>query len=206
MLDQQNCLPHRYTVEEYLTLEETSEVRPEFYNGEVYARAGRTVNHNRLTRRVATLLENQASRNQCEVFSENMKVDVRTGGQASYPDVVVSCHPFDLRGNNLILRQPRLIADVLSKATVLKDRGAKWRGYRKISSLWYYMLVDQYSMNIELSSQIEETDEWINTLYEQQEDVIVLSRMNLELTVGGSCEGIELLPETDEPSAGERTE
>ena len=35
-----------YTIEEYLALEEKSEVRHEFYNGEIYAMAGRTINHN----------------------------------------------------------------------------------------------------------------------------------------------------------------
>ncbi|GAB3956355.1 hypothetical protein GCM10028805_45950 [Spirosoma harenae] len=100
-----------YTVEEYLALEEKSEIRHEFYNGDILAMAGGTVNHNRLTRRVANLLENQPSLKSCGVFSGNMKVDVRTGGHMPYPDVVVTCHPFDLRGSNLIIRQPRILIE-----------------------------------------------------------------------------------------------
>lgn len=195
-----------YTIEEYLASEEKSEIRHEFYNGEIYAMAGGTVNHNRLTRRVANSLESQASLKNCGVFSENMKVDVRAGGHMPYPDVVVSCHPFDLRGNNLIIRQPRLLVEILSKSTAHKDRGDKWRDYRKMPSLWYYMLVDQYSTTVELFSRIEETDEWINTIYESPEDVIVLPRLNAELRVGTIYDGIDLIPEADDSPADEQSE
>lgn len=198
MLANSNHPPRRYTIEEYLALEEKSEVRHEFYNGEIQAMAGGTVNHNRLTRRIANLLEGQSSLKKCGVFAENMKVDVRAGGHMPYPDVVLTCHPFDLRGNNLILRQPRLVIEVLSKSTAHKDRGTKWRDYRKMPSLWYYMLVDQYSKTVELFSRIEDTAEWINTIYESTDDVIVFPRLNFELTVGAIYEGIELVSEEDE--------
>ena len=196
----------KYTIEEYLQLEEKSEVRHEFYNGEISAMAGGTINHNRLTRRVANLLEGQLSVKKCGVFSENMKVDVRAGGHMPYPDVVLSYHPFDLRGNNLIIRQPRLIIEVLSKSTAHKDRGDKWRDYRKMPSLWYYMLIDQYAVAVELFSRIEETDEWINTLYERPDDVIVLPRLSCELSVGAIYDGVELVPEDDEIPADQKPE
>ena len=198
MLAEQSSNPHKLTIEEYLILEEKSEVRHEFYNGEIYAMAGGTINHNRLTRRVANLLENQPSLNRCGVFSENMKVDVRQGLHMPYPDIVLTCHPFDLRGDNVIIRQPRLLVEVLSKSTERRDRGDKWRDYRKMPSLWYYMLVGQYSMTVELFSRIEDTVEWINTLYESPDDVIVLPRLDCELTVGAIYENIDLVPNEED--------
>jgi Uma2 family endonuclease len=191
----------RYSLNEYLQLEEKSEVRHEFYQGEIYAMAGGTVNHNRLTRRVASLLENQPALNRCGVFSENMKVDVPSGAAETYmpyPDVVVTCHPFDLRGDNLIIRQPRLLIEVLSKSTANHDRGFKWLKYRKIPSLWYYMLVDQYSTTVELFSRIEDTNEWINTVYEELADTIVLPRLSVEINVGAIYDGISLIADQEE--------
>lgn len=193
----------KYTLDEYLALEEKSEVRHEFYNGEITAIAGGTVNHNRLTRRVANLLEQQSSLKNCGVFSENIKVDVRAGGHMPYPDVIVTCHPFDLRGNNLVVRQPRLLVEVLSKSTAQKDRDEKWHDYRKMPSLWYYVLVNQYSTTVELYSRVEETDEWIYTVYENLDDVVVLPRLNAELSVGAIYEGIELIPQDEETSVDE---
>ena len=186
------------TVEDYLLREEKSEIRHEFYNGQVYAMAGGTVNHNRLIRRVSNLLEGQPSLNRCGIFSENMKVDVMQSIYMPYPDVVVTCHPFDLRGDNTVLRQPRLLIEVLSKSTASHDRGFKWLRYRRMPSLLYYMLIDQYTMTVELFSRIEETDEWIKTIYENLDDVLVLPRLNCELLFSDIYVDIELIPDVED--------
>ncbi|MVM37066.1 hypothetical protein GO730_04315 [Spirosoma sp. HMF3257] len=103
-----------------------------------------------------------------------------------------------------MIRQPRILVEVLSKSTARNDRGFKWQKYRKMPSLWYYLLIDQYTMTVELFSRIEETTEWINTLYESPEDVIVFPRLNFEITVGAIYDGIELIPEGDEIKTDER--
>ena len=54
---------HHYTIEEYLQLEEKSEVRHEFYNGGIYAMAGGTVNHSLLIDSVKDLVKAQLKRN-----------------------------------------------------------------------------------------------------------------------------------------------
>ena len=188
------------TVDEYLLREEQSEVRHEFYNGEVYAMAGGTITHNLLIDNVKDLLKKQLRPRGCRVFSENVKVEVIRGIYLPYPDIVATCHPFDQRPEQSIVRQPRLLVEVLSKSTAQHDRGFKWQRYRKMPSLWYYMLVDQYSTTVELFSRIAETDEWINTIYEKSDDVIMLPRLPAELTVGAIYDDIELIPDTDIPT------
>lgn len=43
-------IPNRqYTLDEYHRIEETSPVRHEFYNGEIFAMAGGSVAHNRIS-------------------------------------------------------------------------------------------------------------------------------------------------------------
>ena len=160
--------------------------------------AGGTVNHNTLVRRVANLLESRPSLKKCGIFSENMKVDVQAGLYMPYPDVVLTCHPFDLRGRNLVIRQPRLLVEVLSKSTAHIDRGFKWLHYRKMPSLWYYMLIDQYSMTVELFSRINDTNEWINTVYETADDQITLPRIDCTLRVGDIYADIDLSPPDDD--------
>jgi len=186
------------TVEDYLIREEKSEIRHEFYNGQVYAMAGGTVNHNRLIDNVKDSLKGQVQKRGYQVFSENMKVDVMQGVYMPYPDVVLTCHPFDLRGDNTVVRQPRLLIEVLSKSTASHDRGFKWLRYRRMPSLWYYMLIDQYTMTVELFSRIEETDEWIKTIYENLDDVLVLPRLNCELLFSDIYVDIELIPDVED--------
>lgn len=184
--------------DEYTALDEQSEFRHEYENGHVVAMAGGTLNHNRLIRRVANLLEGQASFKKCWILTENVKVEVLKGDSYRYPDVVVACHPFDLRGDNQTIRQPRVLVEVLSKSTERADRGVKWQRYRKIPSLWYYLLVDQYKVTVELFSRIEETTEWISSIFESLDDVIVLPRLNAELPLQAIYDDVELIDEEEE--------
>ena len=185
--------PFFLTYPEYKKLEESSETRFEFETGQVYAMAGGTLNHNTLIGNLQTVLRPSLKSQNCRVFTENVKVEVSKNEAYRYPDVVVACHPFDLRGTNQLIRQPRLIVEVLSKSTEKADRGVKWQRYRKIPSLIYYLLVDQYKVTVELFSRIEETEDWINTIYENLDDVIALPRLNVELSLRAIYEDVELV-------------
>ena len=71
-------------------------------------------------------------------------------------------------------------------------------------SLWYYMLVDQYSTTVELFSRIDDTQEWINSVYEDMADAIVLPRLSVEMTLGAIYDSIDLIPTADEIDPEER--
>lgn len=178
-------------------MEKQSEIRHEFDAGQVYAMAGGTVNHNLLAGNIFIDLKGQLRQSGCKSFIENMKVEAVRDLSYRYPDVLVACHPFDIRGSNQLIRQPRLIVEVLSKSTEKVDRGVKWQRYRKIPSLIYYLLVDQYKVTVELFSRIEETDEWVLSSYESLDDVIVLPRLNAELALQTIYDDVELLGEED---------
>jgi Uma2 family endonuclease len=180
---------------DYLTMEAQNETRFEYESGRVFAMAGGTLNHNIITGNFLTGLKPQLKQKGCRVFTENVRVEAARDLSYRYPDVVVACHPFDLRGNNQIICQPRLIVEVLSKSTEKADRGVKWQRYRKIPSLIYYVLVDQYKVTVELFSRIEETNEWISSIYESLDDVIVLPRLDAELPLSAIYDDIELLGE-----------
>lgn len=192
------------TVNRYLELEERSEVRHEFYRGsmEVVAdMAGTTLQHNRLVRRVANLIESQPANRNCGVFTENIKVEVIRDEYLPYPDIILTCHPFDLQ-SRLIIRQPSLLVEVLSDSSEKNDRGFKWLHYQQMPSLLYYLLVDQYRIGVELFSRVENSGVWIYQTYDIADDIIVFSRLDFQLTVGAIYDGIDLTaPETEWPEA-----
>lgn len=57
-----------YSKEEYFALEEASDVKHEFYHGEIFAMTGGSVNHNRISRNVLTALDTQLQDKGCEAF------------------------------------------------------------------------------------------------------------------------------------------
>lgn len=193
----------KFSYLEYLTLEAQSETRYEYESGRVFAMVGGTLNHNTITGNFLTSLKSQLKQKSCRVFTENVRVEAVRDLSYRYPDVVVACHPLDLRGNNQLIRQPRLIVEVLSKSTEKADRGLKWQRYRKIPSLIYYLLVDQYKVTVELFSRVEETSAWVSSMYESLDEVIVLPRLDAEMPLSAIYDDIELLgEEADEAVEG----
>ena len=83
--------------EEYFAFEESSEVRHEFHNGELFIVAGTTKTHNLLVDNVKDVIKKEFRPRGCQVFSENVKVELEKGKRYVYPDVVLTCHEFDKR-------------------------------------------------------------------------------------------------------------
>jgi hypothetical protein len=65
------------SVEDYLEGEKTSEVRHEYVNGQTYAMVGASKRHNRLTKRLARLVDDRLEGTPCESFTTDVKVRVR---------------------------------------------------------------------------------------------------------------------------------
>ena len=63
----------RYTIEEYFALEETSEIRHEYFDGEIFAMAGTTLNHSRLASNIEFSIRKQRKQH-CDVFRESVKL------------------------------------------------------------------------------------------------------------------------------------
>lgn len=88
----------KLTYPAYKLLDAQSEIGYEFEAGHVVAMAGGTLNHNTLTGNIQAVMKPQLRQQSCRVFTENVKLEVLKGTSYRYPDVVVACHPFDLRG------------------------------------------------------------------------------------------------------------
>src|SRR5450432_3532511 len=82
---------HSHTYREYLDFEATSNVKHEFFNGEIYAMAGGTPEHAALTMAIGSALVSQLRGGSCRVFSSDLRIRVLATGLTSYPDVTVVC-------------------------------------------------------------------------------------------------------------------
>lgn len=134
----------RWSVEEYLWLERTSEVKHEYVDGTVYALAGGTRGHSRIASNAINLLEDVLADSPCRVFNSDMKIRI-SPTVYRYPDVAVSCHPEDTsaEGEDLdYIRFPTLVMEVLSDSTARADRTSKFEEYASISALREYVLVE----------------------------------------------------------------
>lgn len=168
-MEQAAALPPRYTVAEYLALEDASEVRHEFYRGEIFAMAGASLSHNRIIGNGYRALGDQLGTTGCEVFLDGALVKV-DDTCILYPDLTVSCHPDDLAADR-ILQHPSVIMEVLSPSSADYDRTSKLRLYQQLPSLRHYVLVRQDYCWVECLTRHPEAlnpeNEWTLQIYDQ---------------------------------------
>ena len=175
--------PPQYTVEEYLALEETSEIRHEYYQGEIYAMSGASLAHNRIIGNGYRALDDRLNLGQCEVFIDGalLKIDDAT---ILYPNLIVSCHPDDLEAER-ILQHPAVLVEVLSPKSADYDRTAKLRFYQRLPSLRHYVLIRQDYCWVEcLTRVVEQADtenEWTLQVYDALTDELHLAALGIRV-------------------------
>ncbi len=130
--------------EEYLTIERAAPTKSEYINGVMYALAGASREHILIVGSCGRELGNQLRNKPCEVYSADMRVNVRSKGLYTYPDIaVVRGQPEFIDSQVDTLLNPTVIIEVLSPSTAGYDIGAKWEYYRAVSSLQEYLLIWQ---------------------------------------------------------------
>ena len=181
----------RFTERDYLEREHASETKHEFINGEIVAMAGGSPAHAQIAAKVIGALIQRLRGGPCNVFTSDLRVNVADTGLYTYPDVTVICGPTELRpGDSTTVLNPTLLVEVLSAATELHDRGAKWAHYRHIASLREYLLVSQDSHHVEHFRRVETG--WLLTEYDAGA-VLPLPALGIEVPVAEIYQGVELV-------------
>lgn len=174
---------NKISPEEYLASERESEIRNEYFAGEIFAMAGASREHNQINSNIVRVLGNQLLEKPCSVFSSDMKVKIREIGKYTYPDIVVVYEKEEFEDeNNDVLLNPIVIIEILSDSTEAYDREDKFAHYQLLNSFVEYILISQYFCRVEkFTRQNDET--WIYSKYQTAEDVVRVEAINCEIPV-----------------------
>jgi Uma2 family endonuclease len=146
------------SVEDYLKGELTSDIKHELIDGCVYAMAGASANHERISVNILSEFRNHLKNSPCEPFGSDMKL--RINANFFYPDVMVDCL-FD-NSTPYFTQTPIIIVEVLSKSTRKKDTTLKLLSYINIPSLKEYVLIEQNFVDIEV---LRRSEGWLPKHY-----------------------------------------
>ena len=167
-----------WTVEEYLEFEKNSEVRHEYVDGAIYAMAGEKKRHNRLAGRLFNSLSTHLEETNCEVYFESVKM-YTAANKYYYPDVIVTCEDDD---DEISVKNPILIIEVLSPSTERVDRAEKLIAYQKIPSVQEYILVSAERVWIQIYRRTD-GENWNVGQFLDLNDEVTFSSINLTLKV-----------------------
>jgi Uma2 family endonuclease len=180
----------RLSVEEYLRLEDESDRRHEYIDGQIFEVNRPMLRHHLIVGNVVGYLYEQLRSSQCKVFSSNVRVRLRVAqcDIVYIPDVVVACGPFTQEALDLqYLTEPTVAIEVFSPATEDIDRREKLLNYRQIPSLEEYVLVAQWSPRVTV---YRRSDNWNPLVLREPRDVFESSAMEVSITLADIYEGL----------------
>jgi Uma2 family endonuclease len=180
----------RLTPAEYFAWEEQQEVKHEYFDGEVFAMTGGTVNHGRIGGRIFALIDDHLiESDRCIALNSDVKIKIQAAEKYVYPDASATCDERD-RQTTQYISHPSLIVEVLSPSTEAYDRGKKFKLYQRSIALMEYVLVSSEEIEIEVFRK-NDRGKWEVTNY-LAGDVVELESIKLTFPIDRIYRGIEL--------------
>jgi Uma2 family endonuclease len=192
----------RMSLKEYVAWEERSDGKHEFYHGEIFAMAGTTIAHNRITGNIYARLHQLLEGRECEPFGSDLRIRINAFDLSTYPDVSVVCggEAIDEVDNHAITN-PRVIVEVLSKSTETYDLGRKFEFYQSLKSFHEYAVV--YQTEAKIIHYIRQADgTWNYRLLVGMQATLDLQSIGCSLPFQSIYSKVEFGPEADEPLKG----
>ncbi|MFM8333287.1 MAG: Uma2 family endonuclease [Candidatus Methylumidiphilus sp.] len=163
---------------EYLSMERLAETKSEYANGEIFAMAGASREHNQIASNIVANLSNQLLERPCSVYASDMKVSMASAKHYAYPDIVGVCGPQQFEDEHTdVLLNPSLIIEILSDSTEAYDRGLKFFRYQRLPSLREYLLVAQKFCQVELY-QRQHDGRWAYAEFHSMDDIVSLDSIH----------------------------
>ena len=188
-----DAAPQLLSVDEYLTLERTSEVKHEFVGGIVYAMAGGSYTHNLIASNFLVALGPRLRGTPCKALNSDTRIRVRSAHHVRfyYPDASVICGS----SGETYQEEPRVLVEVLSPSTRRVDETEKRDAYLTVPGLQAYLLVEQDGPEVVVFRRTEQG--FAREVYRGLDAVIPLPAIQAELPLA------ELYEAVDFPSMGE---
>ena len=136
---------HYYSLDEYFALEEASDARFEYWDGDILCMSGGSREHGMISGNIFLALAISARGGQCRAFTADTAIWTPALPPYRYPDASVACGELKFkRIRNLdALINLVLIVEVLSPITASHDFAEKFAAYQAIETFCEYLLIAQ---------------------------------------------------------------
>lgn len=184
---------NRFSKDEYLDMEKNSDVKHEFYRGEIFAMAGAGIRHNIIFANLFGELAQKLKGNKCRPYGSDLLIHIPENTLYTYPDISIICGDIldknDFDGGVV---NPAVIVEILSTSTKTYDRGDKFKLYRDIPTLKEYILIDSESINIE-AFRINKENHWELEEYKTIDETLNIAAVSTAISLFDIYEGTKLL-------------
>ncbi|AFZ48654.1 protein of unknown function DUF820 [Cyanobacterium stanieri PCC 7202] len=171
-----------YTPEKYLELEEKSEIKNEYLDGEIIPMLGGTTNHNQIAINFCRAFPLTINNQDYYIYINDVKLWIPDYRFYTYPDLmIIESEPVYQSEKKNIVTNPKIIIEVLSDSTQNYDKTEKFRAYRSLPSLQEYILISQSSYYVEQF--IKQTEQqWLFNVMEGENHHLGLASIDFSIS------------------------
>jgi Uma2 family endonuclease len=151
---------HHYTLEEYFALEDVSDARFEYWDGDIVCMSGGSRAHGTIGSNVVIALGSGLRGGRCRAFTGDVAVWTPTLPPYRYPDASAACGELKfehIKGRDALVN-PVVVVEVMSPSTAALDEGPKFVAYQAIPTLRDYVLVSQDEPRVTHHTRLEGGD------------------------------------------------
>ncbi len=183
----------KYTIAEYVALEERAEYKSEYYRGDIFAMSGGTRAHARIIGNLYFRLRSALSGKDCQAFNSEQRIYVKSVDLDTYPDVSVVCGGIELSTEDPeAITNPVVLIEVLSPSNERYDRTTKFNFYRNLRSLKHYVLVTQEEPLVETFTRGPNGNwEYLDAV--GMDTIVNLSAIDCQMPMTAIYEGVEFV-------------
>ncbi len=182
-----------FTLGEYLEFEAKSQSKHEYHNGNIVKMPYSKGPHNIISANMIGIFkaELKAKKKQLMVLSSDQKIYFPKLNVGVYADALVVCENAEYFDKfELLLTNPILVVEVLSKSTKAYDRDGKFSKYKTLPSFREYILVEQNFVHVE-SWFREEPGLWRETIANKMGEKLNLKSLGIQISVADIYEFVK---------------
>ena len=175
----------KYTLEEYLRKEGNSVNKHEFINGEIVKMPNARYNHNLIAMNIAVEMTNitEDLEKKYQILGSDQKIYIPSLDEGVYADTLAVCEkPLFWDDDDLLLINPILVVEVLSKSTQKYDRSGKFDKYKTLESFREYVMIRQNECYAEVWFR-ERPGLWHETIITNIDGKLPLQSLGVEVSM-----------------------
>ena len=184
----------RFTLEDYLRKEAKSEEKHEFINGNIIKTPCAKGPHNIISANMLAEMKMALRKleNKFFIFSSDQKIYLPSLDEGVYACALAVCEkPMYWDNQTLLLINPMIVVEVLSKSTQKYDRTGKFDKYRTLESFKEYILIRQDACFVEVWYR-EKPGLWHETTYQNLNGILHLQSVNINIPLQLIYENVEI--------------
>lgn len=178
------------SAEDYLEHERAAFEKHEYYQGEVFAISGASVEHNIIAGNLAREIGIKLKGKGCRPYGSDMRIHIPSNTLFTYPDVSIICGELELTDKGFdTATNPTVIIEILSPSTRNYDMGTKFMLYRDITSLKEYILID--SENLYVEKHVKQADNtWLLSEIKNINEQLTFDSVQINIALKDIYEGV----------------